>query len=210
MLLAHDADEVFGRVGVVRVGGNMRGRIVADSVLVAAGDVDGVAADAHTRAGDESGVDGVADGGRGGSCAFGSHVALRGEAGQQVSPGGKLCLDHALRHAFLNRLQVFGSGMQEQMDVGVDEARHQRAFAQVDDLAHLGAYLGDALGQIQDAVTLHHHHAGRDGCARLHVQDSRRLQHDHRAIAFSRAVLPAAWTALANGRQGTRQEQPDC
>ena len=55
--------------------------IVADSIFVAAQNVDGIAADAQARPGDEALIDGIAYRGVGGARAFGAHVALGGEAG---------------------------------------------------------------------------------------------------------------------------------
>ncbi len=103
-------------------------------VFVAAEDVDGVAADAQPRPGNQTGIDRIANGGVGRARAFGAHVALGGEAGHQVVLGGQRRQDRALRHRFLHRLQIFRAGMQEQMDVRVDQPGHERDVAQVDDL----------------------------------------------------------------------------
>ena len=40
--------------------------------------------------------------------------------------------DRPLRHGFLNGLQILRAGMQEEMDVRVDQAGHQRRVAEVD------------------------------------------------------------------------------
>ena len=61
--------------------------------------------------------------------ALGAHVALGGEAGHQIVARGQRRHHGALRHRFLDRLQVFGAGMQEQMHVCVDQAGHQRKVA---------------------------------------------------------------------------------
>jgi hypothetical protein len=143
VLGADDLDELVGRVGVVGVGENMLRGIEAVGVFVAAEDVDGVAADAQARTGDESLIDGVADGGVGGACAFGAHVAFGGEAGEQIGLGGLLGEDGAPGNGFLYGLQVFRAGMQEEMDVGVDEAGEQGDVAEVDDLGCLAGWSTD-------------------------------------------------------------------
>ena len=48
--------------------------------------------------------------------------------------------DRALRNRFLHGLQIFRAGMQEQMDMRVDQSRHQRAIAEVDDLRAGGMF----------------------------------------------------------------------
>ena len=134
-MLADDGYQFVGVVGVGRVGKHVLLGIVADGVFVAAENVDGIAADAHARAGDEAVIDGVANGGVGGARAFGAHVALGREAGHQIVAGGERSDDGALRHGLLDGLQIFGAGMQEQMDVGVDQAGQQRGVAEIDELA---------------------------------------------------------------------------
>ena len=133
-LLAHDRDDLLGVVGVVGVRQHVLRGIEVIGVLVAAQNVDGVAADAQPRPGNQSLIDGVADRRVGGAGAFGPHVALGGEAGHQVSLGGQCREDRALRHGLLHRLQILRAGMQEQMHVRVDQAGHQRHVAEIDDL----------------------------------------------------------------------------
>jgi hypothetical protein len=105
--------------------------------------------------GEEALVDGVADGGVGGTGAFGSHVAFGGEAGQEIFARGQNRGQGALRYRLLHGLHVFGAGVQEQVDVGVDQAGEQGAIAQVDDfssggMGYRGAGFGDAAGYNQD------------------------------------------------------------
>ena len=133
-LLADDFDELVGRVGVVGVGEDVLGRVVAEGVFVASEEVDRVAAYAHSGAGNQAGVDGVANGYVGAACAFSAHVALGGEAGEEVEARGVGGDEGALRNALLHGLQVFGAGVQEEMHVGVDEAGHQRCVTEIDDL----------------------------------------------------------------------------
>jgi len=141
-LLADDGDEFGGVVGVGGVGGDAGGGIEVDGVFVSREDVNGVAADAEARAGDESGVDGVADGGVGGTCALGSHVALGGESGEEIVAGGDGGEDGALGNGFDDGLEVFGSWMEEEMDVSVDESGHESGIAEVDESGSGG--MGDA------------------------------------------------------------------
>ena len=101
---------------------------------MAAQDIDGVAADAQARSRNQPAIDGVAHGGIGGARAFGAHVALGGEAGHQVGLGGQHGQDGPLRHGFLDGLQILRAGMQKQVHMRVDQARQQRAVAQVDNL----------------------------------------------------------------------------
>ena len=64
--------------------------------------------------------------------AFGAHVALGGEAGEQIVARGERRADGAFGNRFVERLRVLGARMQEQMHVRVDETGHQRAVAEVD------------------------------------------------------------------------------
>ena len=123
--------------------------------------LDGVAADAQARAGNQALIDGVAHGGVGGARALGTHVALGGEAGHQVVARGQRGEDGALRHRFLNGLQIFRAGMQEQVHVRVDQAGQQRGVAEIDDLARRrdGRPMRPTAA---DAVALDQHFAGRE------------------------------------------------
>ena len=187
MLLADDFDKLFGGVGVVGVGEHVLRGVVADGVFVAAEDVDGVAADAQARAGDEALVDGVANGGVGRAGAFGAHVALGGEAGQEVGLGGLLGEDGAPGNRLFDGLQVFSAGMQEEMDVGVDEAGEQSGVAEVDDLCALRMVDGCADGA--DAVALDEDFAGAEECAGIDLEQARGVEHDGRG----RRLLRVGW-----------------
>ena len=119
-------------------------------IFVSAENVDGVAADAETRAGNQAVIDGVADGRVGGTGALGAHVTLGGEAGHQISLCRQRRQDGALRHRLLHGLQVFRAGVEEEMDVGVDQSGHESHIAEVDDLgsrgsADTGTHPGDAI-----------------------------------------------------------------
>ena len=175
-LLADHGDEFVGVVGVGGVGENVLLGIVADGVFVAAENVDGVAADAQARAGNQAVIDGVAHGGVGRARAFGAHVALGGEAGHQIVAGGERGEDGALRDGFLDGLQVFGAGMQEQMHVGVDQAGQQRGVAEIDDLRAGGMRDGRADGG--DAIALDQDFAGRRDVAGFDVEQARGMQDD--------------------------------
>ena len=178
VLLAHDFDDLLGGVGVVGVGEHVLRGVEVDGVFVAAQDVDGVAADAQAGAGDEALIDGVANGGVGRACAFGAHVALGGEAGHQVGFGGLLGEDGAPGNGLLDGLQVFRAGMQEEMDVGVDEAGEQRGVAEVDDLRALRMVDRSADGA--DALALDQNFAGLKDCAGVDLKQARGVEHDGR------------------------------
>src|SRR5665213_2723608 len=87
-LFPHDVDDLLGGVGVIGVGEDVLGGVVADGVFVSAGNVNRVAGNTHPGAEDFAAIDGVANGDVGAACAFGAHVALGGEAGQNIGLGG--------------------------------------------------------------------------------------------------------------------------
>ncbi len=173
-LLADDFDELLGRVGEVGVGENVLGRVVADGVFVASEEVDGVAAYAHSRAGNQAGVDGVAYGYVGAACAFGAHVALGGEACEEVEARGVGGDERSLGDAFFNRLQVFGAGVQEEMHVRVDEAWHQGCVAEVDELC--SGWMSDAGAYGRDAFAFDADFGGRDDPSGGDVEHSRGVE----------------------------------
>src|SRR6516165_2797250 len=107
--------------------------VVADRIFMSSEDVDRVAAYTHARPRNHPGVDGVADGNVGAACSFGSHVALGGEAGEEVESRCVGCHQGALGNTLLNGLQVFSSRVQEEMDVCVDHSGHQSRVAEIDD-----------------------------------------------------------------------------
>ena len=135
VLLAHDLDNLLGRVGVVSIREHVLSRVVAISILVSAENIDSVAADAQARPGNKPLVDGVAHCRIGGSCAFCTHIALGSEAGHHIVFGSLFSEDRAPWHRLDYRLEVFGAGVQKQMNVRINHARHQGGVAQIDDLA---------------------------------------------------------------------------
>jgi hypothetical protein len=62
VLGSYGGDKFVGSVGVGGVGGDVFGGIEVDCVLMSAEDIDGIAADAQAGTGNESGVDGIANG----------------------------------------------------------------------------------------------------------------------------------------------------
>ena len=54
VLLAHHLDELLGGVGVVGVGEHVLRRVVAIGIFVPAEDIDGIAADAQPRPGNDA------------------------------------------------------------------------------------------------------------------------------------------------------------
>jgi len=119
-LLADNGHQFGSAIRVRGVREDVLFRIVVDSVFVAADNADRVAADAQTRPGNEPLVDGVADGCVGGASPFRAHVTLGGEAGEQIVARSECSSDSALRNRFLDGLQVFRTGMQEQVHMRVN------------------------------------------------------------------------------------------
>ena len=193
-LLAKDSDEFVGGVGVIGVGENVLGGIEADGVFMAAENVDGVAADAQTGAGNLAAVDGVAHGGVGRACAFGAHVTFCGEAGHQIITSGERGHDGALRDGFLDGLQVLGAGMEEEMHVSVDETGEQRGITEVEDLRALRMLDGGS--DFDDALTLHEDFAGRENFAGVDFEETRGVEHDG-----------LRWRGLGEEREGGESGQ---
>ena len=132
VLLAHHLHQLLGGVGIIGIRKHVLRGVVLVRVLVAAEDVDGIPADAQPRPRNNPLVDGIANRAIGRARALGAHVALRGEAGHQVSLGSLFGQDHAPGNGLLHRLQVFSARVQEQMDMRIDHARHERHVAQID------------------------------------------------------------------------------
>ena len=80
-----------------------------------------------------TGIDRFANRRIGGTGALGAHVALGCKAREQIVPGGADRRQGALRHGFLDGLQIFRARMQEQVNVRIDQARYQSSVAEVDD-----------------------------------------------------------------------------
>ena len=178
MLRADHLDDLLGGVGVVGVGEHVLRGIEVVGVLVAAQNVDGVAADAQARARNEPLVDGVADGGVGRAGALGAHVALGGEAGHQVGLGGLLGENRAPGNGLLDGLQVLSAGMQEQMHVRVDQAGQQRGVAEVDDPCALR--MVDRCADSADALALDQNLAGLEQVSGIDLEQARGVEHDGR------------------------------
>src|ERR1035441_8298573 len=175
-LLPYHGDEFAGIVSVGGIGGDVLGGIEVDCVFMASENADGVAADAHARARNQSGVDGIAYGGVRRSRALGSHVALGGEARHQILAGRDFREDRALGYGFDDGLEVLGSRMEEKMDVDVDEPGHQSCRAQID---HRGAAgMGDQGTSFNNAIAAHEHLARADEGAMLHIEDVGGMEND--------------------------------
>jgi hypothetical protein len=152
------------------------GGIEVDGVFMASENADRVAADAHARAGNQSGVDGVAHRGVRRTRALGSHVALGGEARHQILAGRDLGEDRALGYGLDDGLQVLGSRMEEKMDVDIDEPRHQGGRAQIDHRGAIG--MGDRGPNFNNAIAAYQHLPGTDQRAMLHIEDVGCVEHD--------------------------------
>ena len=178
MLRAHHLNKLVGGVGVVGVRQHVLRGIVAVGVLVAAQNVDGVAADAQPRAWNQPRVDGVANCRVGRARAFGAHVALGGESGHQVSLGRLLGENRAPRHGFDDGLQILRAGMQEQVHVRVDEAGQKSGIAEIDDLRVRRVVDRNAHGL--DALAYDENFAGLEDVAGIDLKQPRRVEDDRR------------------------------
>ncbi len=177
-LLANHFDNLLGTVGVVGVGEYMLRGIEVIGVFVSAEDVDGVAADAQAWPGNQPTVDGVAHGRVSGARSLRSHVALGGKAGHQIGLGCQRCQDRALRNRLLYCLQIFRTGMQEEMDVRVDQPGHQGDVAEIDDLGSRG--MADVRSGFDDALTLNQDFTGSDDLSVFDIEHARGVQNDGR------------------------------
>ena len=173
-LFADDGDEFGDVVGVGGVGQHALLGIEADGVFVAAENIDGVAGDAQARAGDEAVVDGVTDGGVGGAGAFGAHVAFGGETAHQVVASSEGGDDGALRDGFLYGLQIFGAGMEEEVNVGVDEAGEEGGVAEVEDFGVRGPR--NFCADFFDEVAVDENFAGGSDAAGFDVEQARGVE----------------------------------
>src|SRR5665213_255013 len=173
-LFAHDVDDLVGGVGVIRIGEDVLGGVVPDGVFVPASDVDRVARNPHPGAGDFAAVDGVANGDVGAARAFGAHVALGGETGENVGFGGCRGGEDALRDGLLHGLEVFGAGVQKQVDVGVDETGHEGGVAEVDDLR--AGWVRDVRADFADAVAFDEDFSGSNNLAGGDVEGARGVE----------------------------------
>jgi len=128
-LLAHHFNELLCIIRKVGVRQNVLRWVVADSVFVAAENVNGVSADSEPRSRNFSVIDGIAYSSVSLPRAFRPHVALGSESSHQIVAGRQYCHDGALGHRFLHGLQVFRSRMKKEMDMRVDQTRQQSAIA---------------------------------------------------------------------------------
>ena len=128
------------------------------------------------RARNQPSVDGIAHGGVGGSSAFRPHVALGGETGHQVGLCRQRRQDGALRHRLFHRLQVFRSGVQEQVNMCINQPWHQRHVTHIDDLRP--GWTADFRPSVDYPLALHEHFARTDDLSAFDVEQSRRVKHD--------------------------------
>jgi hypothetical protein len=75
-------------------------------------------------------------------------------------------------------LQIFRAGMEEEMDVGVDEAGEQRGVAEVDDLGVLRVV--DRCADGSNAIALHEDFARLEQRAGIDLEQARGVQDDGR------------------------------
>ena len=131
-LFANRGHDFGGIVGIGGIRQHVLRRVEMIGVFMSAENVDGVPADAQARSGHEALIDCVAHRSVGRSRAFGAHVALRREACHEVGPGCENGENRPLRDGLFHRLQVFGSRMQKQVHVGINQSWEQGAVTQID------------------------------------------------------------------------------
>jgi hypothetical protein len=75
--------------------------------------------------------------------------------------------DRALRNRLLHGLKIFCSGMQEEVDVSINQAGKERSIAQID---HFGiCRMLNRGSDFYDALTLKEYFAGLDDLSTLHI-----------------------------------------
>ena len=179
-LAADHGDEVRCAVGIAGIRQGVLLGVESERVLMAAENVDRVAADAQARTGNPAAVDRIAHRGVGRTCPFRAHVAFCGKTGQQVVACRQGRAYRAFRHGLVECLRIFRARMQEQMYVRVDQPWQQGAVAQVDDSC-VGRML-DLCADRGDAFATHQHFARREHPAGIDIEQARRVQHDDGVI----------------------------
>ena len=160
--------------------------VVTTGVFVAAENIHRIAADPQARSRNRTLINRIAHRGVGRACAFGPHVPLRRKARHQVGPRGENGGDRALRRRLLDRLQVFGAWMQEQMHVSINQSWQERRVTEVDDLR--SRRTPDRRTDLGDPIPFDQHFAGCDNGSALNVQQPRGVQH-HRVSRSRRPRL---------------------
>jgi hypothetical protein len=194
MLLPDHRDELGRRIGVVGIRQHPLCGIEPVGVFMAAEYVDRIAAGAQTRSRDQPCIDRVAHGGVGGARALGSHVALGREAGHEIVPRGEHGQDRAFRHGLLDRLQILGARMQEQMHMRVDESRHQGHVAEVDDFGARG--VRHARADRADALAGDENFTGLYEATARDIEQASGTQHERRR----------RWIGGARGLRGVQSQ----
>ena len=149
--------------------------IVVNGVFMAPEDTDGIAADTQARPGNKSLVNGVTHRRVGRSGALGAHVSLSRKSRHQIVSRVQHRRNGALRNRFLNGLKVFRAGVQEQMDVHIDKARHQGAVAKVDGRGAIR--MPDFDSGFRDSISLNKERAGSQHATSLDIQKAAGVEH---------------------------------
>jgi hypothetical protein len=76
-----------------------------------------------------------------------------------------------MRDGFLNSLQIFGAGMEEQVDVHVNQAGHQRGVAEINYLR--SRWMRDGCADFGDAFALDEDFTGRDDATGFDIEKAR-------------------------------------
>src|SRR5215475_13627286 len=169
-LLANHSEELLSGIGIRGVRKHVLLGIETVGVFVTAENIDGITADAEAKTGDEAGVDGIANGGVRGTRAFSAHVAFGGKASEKIIARGHRRNDGALRNGLFDRLEILGSRMKEEVDVGVNEAGEKRDIAEIESLR--GGRMFDRGANFDDAVAADQDFAGRKNFAGFDLEEA--------------------------------------
>jgi hypothetical protein len=176
----------------------MLGGIEMVGVLMAAEDVNGVAAYAQPWAGNQPSVDGIANRGVRRACAFGPHIALCSESGHKIGLCGLFGENRPPGNGFLNGLQIFRAGVQEKMHVYVDKAWEQRGIAEVDHLCVLRMI--DRGAHRDDSLAFDENLAGLEEVSSINLEQAGCVEHKRRRWLLRGGVQ-------ANGEQRRPQQK---
>src|SRR4029077_9875571 len=101
---------------------------------------------------------------------FRPHVALSSKSSHQIVPRCQRRHNGPLWHRFLYCLQVFSSGMQKEMDVGVNQTRQQSAIAKVDNSR--ASWVFNRRARFDDATSLYEYFAPRDNASAIDIKQA--------------------------------------
>ena len=196
-LLANHIHQLGSIVRIVGIPRNMRRRIVVDRVLMPAHNADRVPAHPHPRPRNQPRIDRIANRRVRRTRTLRPHVAFSGKSGHQIVARRKLGKNRPLRDRLLNRLQVLRTRMQKQMHMRIDQPRHQRRIAQVDHLRPRRTRHRSP--RLYNLVAFNQHLTRRNNLPRRHIQQPRRMKHNH--------PMPRVRSSLRNHQSTSHQRR---